>query len=149
MEPCCAKICCGPAGGHVGGCQNYGPLLNPLDTRCRMILRTPKGTRILTTTQVLLACCLKTARSLLPRELKFQAEAIGSYPEGPSTQDLRSLVPKANRGMVSGGRVLKYWVLGYLDPLGYTCRPVSTVFPCGCQLERKPVKHTFKTSPCG
>ena len=34
----------------MGGCQNYGPLLGPLNTRCRIILRTQKGTIILTTT---------------------------------------------------------------------------------------------------
>ena len=33
-------------------------------------------------------------------------------PEGPSTQYLRTLVPKAIKGMVFGTRVLKYWVLG-------------------------------------
>ena len=33
-------------------------------------------------------------------------------PEGPSTQCLRTLVPKAIKGMVVGTRVLKYWVLG-------------------------------------
>ena len=33
-------------------------------------------------------------------------------PEGPSTQHLRSLVPKAINSMVFGTRVLKYWVLG-------------------------------------
>ena len=27
---------------HMGGCQNYGPLLGPLTTRRRTILRTPK-----------------------------------------------------------------------------------------------------------
>ena len=31
-------------------CQNYGPLLGPLHTRCRIILGTPKETIILTTT---------------------------------------------------------------------------------------------------
>ena len=30
----------------MGGCQNYGPLLGPLNTRCRVILRTQRGTRI-------------------------------------------------------------------------------------------------------
>ena len=34
----------------MGGCQNYGFLLGPLNTRCRVILRTQKGTTILTTT---------------------------------------------------------------------------------------------------
>ena len=33
-------------------------------------------------------------------------------PEGPSTQYLRTLVPKAIKGMVFGTRVLTYWVLG-------------------------------------
>ena len=26
--------------GYMGGCQNYGPLLGPLNTRCGIILRT-------------------------------------------------------------------------------------------------------------
>ena len=34
------------------------------------------------------------------------------YLEGPSTQHLRTLVPKAINGMVFGTRVLKHWVLG-------------------------------------
>ena len=37
----------------MGGCQNYGPLLRPLNTRCRIIPRTQKGTIILTTTLLL------------------------------------------------------------------------------------------------
>ena len=36
----------------LGGCQNYGPLLGPLNTRCRIILRTQKGTIVLTTTHI-------------------------------------------------------------------------------------------------
>ena len=27
----------------MGGCENYGPLLGPLNNRCRIILRAPKG----------------------------------------------------------------------------------------------------------
>ena len=37
---------------HVGSCQNYGPFLGTLNTRCRIIIRTQKGTIILTTTHV-------------------------------------------------------------------------------------------------
>ena len=40
--------------GRMGGCQNYGPPLGPPNTRCHVILRTPKGTIILTTTHMLL-----------------------------------------------------------------------------------------------
>ena len=36
---------------HKGGCQNYGPFWGTLNTRCRTILGTQKGTIILTTTQ--------------------------------------------------------------------------------------------------
>ena len=39
----------------MGGCQNYGPLLGPLNTRCRILLRTQKGTIILTTTHMVVA----------------------------------------------------------------------------------------------
>ena len=37
---------------HMGGCQNHGPLLGPLNTMCHIMLRTPKGTTILTTTHI-------------------------------------------------------------------------------------------------
>ena len=36
----------------MSGCQNYGPLLGPLNTTCRTILGTQKGTIILTTTHI-------------------------------------------------------------------------------------------------
>ena len=37
---------------HMGGCQNYGPLLDTLNTRCRIIIGTQKGTTKLTTTHM-------------------------------------------------------------------------------------------------
>ena len=39
-------------GIDMGGGQNYGPLLGPLNTRCRIIFRNQKGTIILTTTHM-------------------------------------------------------------------------------------------------
>ena len=36
----------------MGDSQNHGPLLGPLNTRCRITLRTQKGTIILTTTHM-------------------------------------------------------------------------------------------------
>ena len=39
-------------GPHMGSCQNYGPFLGTLNIRCRIILRTQKGTIILTTTHI-------------------------------------------------------------------------------------------------
>ena len=38
----------------MGGSQNYGPLFGPLCTRCRIVLKTQKGTIILTTTHMVL-----------------------------------------------------------------------------------------------
>ena len=46
------------------------------------------------------------------------AFAIRHYPEGPSTQYLRTLVPNTKPLMVLGIRVLKYWLLG---PSGLGC----------------------------
>ena len=36
----------------MGGCQNYGPFLGPLNIRGRIIIGTQKGTIILTTTHI-------------------------------------------------------------------------------------------------
>ena len=41
-----------PSPTHVGGCQNCGPLLGPLNTRCRITVGTQKETINLTTTHV-------------------------------------------------------------------------------------------------
>ena len=35
-------------GSHVGGCQNYGPFLGTLNSRCRIIIGIQKATIILT-----------------------------------------------------------------------------------------------------
>ena len=37
---------------QMGSCQNRGPFLGTLNNRCRKILGTPKGTIMLTTTQM-------------------------------------------------------------------------------------------------
>ena len=37
---------------RMGGCQNYGPLLGPRNTECRIVIRTQKGTFLLTTTHM-------------------------------------------------------------------------------------------------
>ena len=37
---------------YLGSCQNYGPLLGTPNVRCRIIIRTQKGTIILTTTHL-------------------------------------------------------------------------------------------------
>ena len=47
---------------EMGGGQNYGPLLGPLSTRCRIMVRTQKGTIILTATHIPSYCSnLQTA----------------------------------------------------------------------------------------
>ena len=37
----------------MGGCQNYGPFLGTLNIRCRIIIRTQKGTLILIPTHMI------------------------------------------------------------------------------------------------
>ena len=38
--------------GSMDGCQNYGPFLGTLNSRCRTIIGIQKGTIILTTTHI-------------------------------------------------------------------------------------------------
>ena len=49
---------------YMGGCQNYGPFLGTLNIRCRTILRTPKGTIILTTTHMPTSTVHQTSAAL-------------------------------------------------------------------------------------
>ena len=51
---------------HMGGCQNCGPLMGLLNTRCRIILRTQKGTIILTTTHICIVCIHYTVERTKP-----------------------------------------------------------------------------------
>ena len=46
---------------HLGGCRTYGPLLGPRNIRCRTILRTQKGTIILTPTHMDRRGCFQDA----------------------------------------------------------------------------------------
>ena len=39
-------------GPNMGSCQNYGPFWGTLNIGCRIIIRTQKGTIILTTTHM-------------------------------------------------------------------------------------------------
>ena len=58
------------------GCQNYGPLWGPLNTRCRITLRTQKGTIMLRTTHVLLPTLWSNRASV----------AVFSYVAGDSSE---------------------------------------------------------------
>ena len=37
---------------YMSGCQNYGPFLGALNIRCRIVIGTSKGTKILTATHM-------------------------------------------------------------------------------------------------
>ena len=71
-----------------------------------------------------------------PRIREYRQYRTHYFPEGPSTQYLRTLVPKTIPSMVFGTRVLKYWVLG---PSGfvwvYTAEPLDRL---RLLLERSP-----------
>ena len=61
--------------------QNCGPFLGTLNIRCRIILRTQKGTIILTTTRMRSGGCqchgyiLTTMAESLPRDLEYRHSA--------------------------------------------------------------------------
>ena len=48
----CPEFRTAPRESSMGGCQNFGPFLCPLNTRCRIILRIHKRTILLTTTHM-------------------------------------------------------------------------------------------------
>ena len=48
----------------MGGCQNHGPLLGPLNTRCRIVLRIQKEATILTTTYIYTYVMVSLGQSL-------------------------------------------------------------------------------------
>ena len=52
--------------------------------------------------------------AVMPERNELRSKVLKgiSYPEGPSTQYLRTLVPKTIPLMVFGTKGLKYWVLG-------------------------------------
>ena len=56
--------------GHMGGCQNYGPFLGTLNNKCRIIIRTQKGTIVLTTTHMDLPRS-EPQSSVLPRHVEL------------------------------------------------------------------------------
>ena len=63
---------------HMGGCQNYGPFLGPLDTRCRIILRTQEGIIVLTTTHMILPSIGSGPYGALLGSLLGGAQELGS-----------------------------------------------------------------------
>ena len=48
--------------GSMGGCQNYGPFLRALNIRRCIIIGSPKGTIVLTTTHMIESIVLGTLR---------------------------------------------------------------------------------------
>ena len=67
---------------HVSGCQNHGPLLGPLATRCRIMVRTQKGTIILTTTHVT-AIAFERQLGEFTRRSKTQSARPSAAAPGP------------------------------------------------------------------
>ena len=62
-------------------CQNYGPLLGPLTTRCRIILRTQNGTIILTTTHILVFGCRSLEMATSQRPLRDSCQRGAACPK--------------------------------------------------------------------
>ena len=106
---------------QMGGCQNYGPLLGPLHTRCRIRIRSPKWTIILTTTQI---PSLRWETCSLPSTVKMTSSTgttpccrtamrLGSSPEidpvpctGLAVKGPESKLPQCGYGWLS-----KFWSL--------------------------------------
>ena len=57
---------------YMGGCQNYGPLLGPLNTRCGIILRSQKGSIILTSFHMVFW------GPIVPHRPRFRSKSVAS-----------------------------------------------------------------------
>ena len=75
--------------------------LGVIDGSLENMLKRPKSLKML--------MCKNADPPQPPLQYKRQ---VLHYPEGPSTQYFRSLVPKTIRLMAFGTRDLKHWVLG-------------------------------------
>ena len=64
---------------YMGGCQNYGPFLGTLNIRCRIIIRTQKGSPIWTTTHIYIYTylCIRFAVLLMPASSKSFSAICG------------------------------------------------------------------------
>ena len=106
----------GRGGDAMGGRGRGSPGRNHverLQMPCISVLRTLKESAALRKLP---------ANPLQEQDLKTSAESVPGnpfpdrHPEGPSTQQLRSLVPRTIPQKVAGTRILKYWVLGPSGP---------------------------------
>ena len=67
---------------HTGGSQNYGPLLGPLNTRCR-VTKDPNRNHNLTTTHMILIIRLLLSRSSIQPRSSAGARVCGRRVYGP------------------------------------------------------------------
>ena len=90
-----------PAGScatDMGSCQNYGPYWGTLENRCRIIIRTPKGTIILTTTHIdVQRVCLHTADMDISKIYRSEELFWGPGALGPTTAMVTILISPAKR----------------------------------------------------
>ena len=103
----------------MGGCQNYDPFLGTLNNRCRNIIRTQKGTIILTTThiRVLWARIGFAASGSAFRAAAFRVQSSCRVGEGGEGRGERE----------GGGALVGLWVQG-LSPEALACK--SATLPC-------------------
>ena len=72
---------------------------------------------------------------------------MNMYPEGPSTQCLRTLGPKTIKSMVFETRSLKYWVLGpsRVDIFIHICMCIPLyIYICVCFLHMSTHLYMYK-----
>ena len=112
-----------PYGPYMGGCQNYGPQnlkLGPLNTRCCIILRSQRGTIILTTSHVSQTPQCTSTKGLMVSirwYLGFLQGQLGGdgYGYGPSPSLKAGLL--GSRGLLGAG-----WCLPAASERADACR---------------------------
>ena len=103
----------------IQSCVNDSICASKRKRRCKDRISEAKVARICVLQHVVtlyLWDCLTECKGQLPEHREPVSLHVAflnfSTQEGPSSQHLRTLVPKTINGMVFGTRVLKYWLLG-------------------------------------
>ena len=113
----------------MGGCQNYGPLLGPPKIRCRIILRTQKGTIILTTTHMYIHMYRVASILILRLRVGFLDGPHSQF--YPDPESMQHIDPVGSCGVVLGH------CFRYLGSPGISCRVGFKSSSCRmCSFER-------------
>ena len=99
---------------NMDGCQNYGPFLGTLNNRCCIIIGTPKGTIILTTTHIVKALQTVCSEAVNHRLVRMGGVGLTPRVQVPNNHILSKILTYITTILKPSTSLL-----GPLDPWGH------------------------------